>query len=214
MANNYLSKPAKKKTATKTSSAKIRVTLPKKPTKPDPTAQLDWEYCDSWSENQALAEYFQKLDYAVFHTEIAVYKKHGAEVEYEDYGQQEFYMENIRTGNMTIIEVANMLLDLHKSIEQAVPALPGTFTASIICDFGINISASCKINKPLDVVAAEMEQYNKKLALYEKALDEYNSPASVAARSKQVTAAQKKELEKQKKIDKLQKELDKLKKVS
>lgn len=213
MANNYISKPAKKKTATKISSTKIRMTCPTPPKKPDPTGTLKWEYNDSWG-NVAERAFYKKLNYAVFQAELAVYKKYKVDIAYEDNGVDEFFFEEVNIRALSLKETGSLCLDLHNEIEKAIPALPGTLATKVLLDYGFDVSVSCKVNKSLDIVAEEMEEYNKKLEAYEKALAVYNSPASVAARGTKLSAAQKKELEKQKKIDKLQKELEKLKKAS
>lgn len=216
MANNYVSKPAKKRSVTKTKATKVRINAPVEPKKPAPTGTIDWEYQNNWENNTAINEYLVKIDYAVFQAEIAVYKKYKIDVEYEDCGIDEFFIDRMSINNseLSLLDTAAMLTELHHEIEKAVPCLPGTLRMYAQLDYGFGVAACGKVNKPLEVVASEMEEYNKKYEAYEKALEEYNSPASQEARGKKLTVAQKKELEKQKKIDKLQKELDKLKKAS
>ena len=214
MANKYLKMPpVPKASKSKTPRSKIRMTCPTPPNKPDPTEALKWNYNDSWG-NATERAFYKKLNYAVFQAELAAYKKYKVDIAYEDNGIDEFFFEEVSVRDRSLKETGALCLELHNEIEKAIPALPGTLVTKVVIDYGFDLFVSCKVNKPLDVIAEEMQEYNKKLEVYEKALAVYNSPASVAARGNKLSAVQKKELEKQKKIDKLQKELDKLKKVS
>lgn len=180
---------------------KVRISKPAKPIKPDPSAPVEWAWGCHIGHDDPASIVLREWDFnlAGMLKELFVSKGISCYVQGDVTG---WWMDIHTYYQLAPATWAECFLEGEALIRATIPHLEGTMKIQVNSE--LNFCAEASVPKTMEMVAAENRAYEEKVLKYEKAMELYNSPASIQARQAKLDVAQDK-------IKKLEQELAKLK---